>query len=114
MYATKPLSIYHPWNNEFFVGKQTSKRRDVITTVPNNWVIVDWGNNSLKALFASTNPRIRVHGEYSNSNNYSELISNSLFTLAPGESKQLDVILVFSKDLEELKAFKQRQKVVRL
>ena len=114
LYLQPIESIYHPWNNEFFVGKQTSKRRDVITTVPNNWVIVDWGNNSLKALFASTNPRIRVHGEYSNSNNYSELISNSLFTLAPGESKQLDVILVFSKDLEELKAFKQRQQVVKL
>jgi len=114
LYLQPIESIYHPWNNEFFVGKQTSQRREVITTVPNNWIIVDWGNNRLKALFASTNPRIRIHGEYTNSNNYSELISNSLFTLTPGESKQHDVILVFSNDLEELKAFKQRQKVVRL
>ena len=62
----------------------------------------------------SANPGIRVQGEYTNSNKYSQLYSNGSFTLAPGETKELNVILMFSRDLGDLKTFQQRQQVVRL
>jgi len=111
----KPIEyIYHPWNNNFFIGKQSGQQRAVHTILPHNWVIVDWGKNRVKALFASANPQINVRGEYSNLNNYSELYGFGFFTLAPGETKKYEVMLVFSKELEELKTFQQSQQVVRL
>ncbi|MHA2131988.1 MAG: hypothetical protein ACW99L_18620 [Promethearchaeota archaeon] len=106
--------IYHPWNNDFFIGKHTGQQRAVNTIQPDNWVIVDWGKNKVKALFASANPRINIRGEYSNLNNYSELFSLGFYTLAPGEKREHNDILMFSKNLDELKAFQQKQKVVRL
>ncbi|MHA2050260.1 MAG: GNAT family N-acetyltransferase [Promethearchaeota archaeon] len=106
--------IYNPWNYDFFIGKHTGKRRGVYTIIPHNWVILDWGQNRVKALFASANPQLNIRGEYSNQNNYSELYSHGFFTLAPGETRKHDTILIFSKDIDKLKMFQQRQEVVRL
>jgi GNAT superfamily N-acetyltransferase len=104
--------IYHRWKDGFFIGKHTGQQRDVYTE--DNWVIVDWGKNREKALFGTAIPQINIRGEYSNKNNYAVIYSNGYFTLKPGETKRNDVILVFSKDLDILKSFQQKQHVVKL
>ncbi len=106
--------ITHPWNNDHYVGKHTGQERHVYTLNPHNWVKIDWGKDRIKALIASANPQISIRGEYSNQNKYSEFFSYGTFTLAPGESKNHNLILVFSKNLEEFKTFQQKQQVVKL
>jgi hypothetical protein len=68
--------------------------------------------DDLKQLKKVLNVNISMEG--TNSNNYVQLGSSHVFTLAPAESKIHDAILIFSIELSELKAFQQNQRVVRL
>jgi hypothetical protein len=107
-------TIHFPWNNELFTGVKSNRAKNFSTVPPHNWAIVDWGKDNMKALISSTNPRFTLFGSYTNANNNSEVRSFGTFTLRPGETRRNDLMVVFSKELDVLKTFKQQQHVLRL
>lgn len=96
---------------------KTEKERTLVTIPPDNWAIASYGDHEEKITMISTDPAIPLRGDYMNANSFSELVCYKTYKLAPGETRKIDVPLIFSKKdtIEDLQTvFSQLREIIHL
>ncbi len=102
MFLNPIKKAYYPWDNDFWLGTTTEEQRGVISMAPNNWAVMDLGQEKPKMLLASTRPLTKLGGSRTNANGYSEIGAFEIFKLRPGESKSIDTIMLLGQTIDEL------------
>ncbi|MHA1910985.1 MAG: GNAT family N-acetyltransferase [Candidatus Kariarchaeaceae archaeon] len=102
MYLNPINEIYFPWDNDFWIGTATEKDKGVNTMAPNNWSVVDLGQEKPKMLFATTRPLTKLGGSRTNANGYSNYLAHEHIKLRPGESKSIETIMLLGQTIDEL------------